>query len=154
MSRSYPSMRVPIPAATTGRRDPRLVVPASVIHRGWRRRPGCSRGVTRLGDPPVRGLPGDPGRYPGAGGEAELAQDVGDVAFRGALRDDQLAGDVLVAQSAPDQGGDLLFPPGQRLLDGPFPLRCGLGPAALVQCVRQRLLLGEAPPLAVGLLES
>src|SRR5689334_13103944 len=56
---------------------------------------------------------GEPRGYLGAGGEAELGQNVFDVAFDGALRYDQATGDLSVAHTLGDQFGDLTLAPGQ-----------------------------------------
>src|SRR5437763_13200276 len=56
----------------------------------------------------------DPGGDLGAASEPQLAEDVLDVRRGGALRDRERGGDVLVAQSLPDQFGDLSFPASER----------------------------------------
>src|SRR5688500_5574374 len=49
----------------------------------------------------------DPGGDLGAGAEAELVQDVLDVAHGGVLGDDELGGDLAVGQAAGHESGDL-----------------------------------------------
>src|SRR5688500_2234625 len=83
-----------------------------------------------------------PGGYLGAAAEAELAQDVVDVGFGGALGDDQSGGDVLVAQPLGDKVRDLLFAAGQGRRG--VPVRCRAGLSRLVEGVGEDVLVGEA----------
>jgi hypothetical protein len=66
----------------------------------------------------VGGVLGDPDGELGAGGEAEFGQDAFDVAFGGALGDDQPGGDFLVGQALRDQIGDLPLAPGEDSVGG------------------------------------
>jgi hypothetical protein len=58
----------------------------------------------------VTGRLGDRG---GAGGDPQLAEDVGHVAVDGVLAEDEAGGDLLVADAPRDEPQDLEFPPGQ-----------------------------------------
>src|SRR5690349_24622674 len=131
-------MKVPAPPVTTARRD--LATAISPASPG---RPGAGRtSLDRVTDP--RG-------NLGTGRETALCQDVRDVALRGALRDHQAPGDVRVAQSTRDQPGDLALTRGQP---GPaVRLLPGRGPP-LPQRVRERLVVREASPATVGVLEG
>src|SRR5689334_19445399 len=120
MSRSYPSIMVPALAAITARRASRRVAVGggALIPPALPTGPARSRPVTRSGDRrsglAAGGEPGLPRGDLGTAAEAQLGENVLHVALRGALRNDQTPGDVLVGQAAGHQVGHLLLPPGQR----------------------------------------
>ena len=74
----------------------------SVRHWAVGRRGGLrlQRGFPEFSDEPGAGAPG---RGRGAGGEAELAEDVGQVPVHGVLAEHELAGDAGVGQSLRDE---------------------------------------------------
>lgn len=101
------------------------------------------------------GVGGGPGGDLGAGGEAEFGEDVFDVAFGGALGDDELGRYLLVAQSLGDEVGDLKFTAGQwGCVLGEMSRGGGVGGGLAVQGVGNGLIEAELDALAHGVGEG